>query len=607
MKSRISSCKAAAFRKDFSRFWPVWAGYLLCLEIIQILQSNEDFSYWYASNMGQSISLMGVVNLFYGCIVAMTLFGDLFNSRMCSGLHALPLKREHWYAAHIWAGLLFSLIPTALITLFSEGVIYLHCEMTDAWQIPLLWFAATNLQFLFFFGLAVFCAMCVGGRFAMAVVYGLVNFFSILVYLLVDQLYTPLLKGVTTMSGPFEMLCPVWQILNGRCIDLERLETGRTYLDEFGMVQREVVNQFHIVPDGLIYIGILAIIGVALLLFARGIYKKRHLECAGDFLAVRWLEPVFQVVFTVLCAAAFQGMFATFFGVQMDIVYMLPAIGLVVGWFAGRMLLERTTKIFRLKNIAGFALLTAVMAGSLYVTYLDPLGIETWIPKVGEVKSATVRMNHRSGYTTEVPAEIADITRLHELALGQEVFVHPDYDDLFYNPTNSDSNAVKIILQYTDQKGWLTQRNYYILAQGEGAELLKKYTSRLDVLFDNENIREAADLRRELRDTQRVILDSIQIPDAFITEDFCNSLADAIAADCEAGNLVQSGAFHKEPMPQLEYQDEQRYYLMLDIQMEDRWAYFYIYADCEHILELLESSGVMEAAQQEWEKYSNFG
>ena len=445
MKSRTLSSKAAAFRKDITRFWPVWVGYILCLIIVQVLQSNDDLNYWYAANMGEGIALMGVVNLCYGFIVAMMLFGDLFNTRMCNGIHSLPLKREHWFDAHVKAAILFSLVPTALMAAFSEVIIVLYSKMVAGWTVPLYWLAASNLQFLFFFGLAVFCAMCAGSRFGMAVVYGILNFFSILVYLLVDQLYTPLLKGVTTMSGPFEMLCPVWQMVNKRCIDFDRVETGKTFVHN-GIEQREYIGQLKLVSEGWAYIGTVAALGLLLLLMARHIYKKSHLECAGDFLAVRWLNAPFQVVFTVLCAAGFQGVFMVFFGNGSRSVYILPVIGLIVGWFGGRMLLERSTQVFRVKNFVGFGLITALLAGSLYLTWLDPLGIETWIPQVGEVKTATLRMNYRNGYTTEDPVEIADLSRLHALALEQDLFVHPDYDDMFYNPTNGDHNAVRIIL-----------------------------------------------------------------------------------------------------------------------------------------------------------------
>ena len=111
-----------------------------------------------------------------------------------------------------------------------------------------------------------------------------------LIYLLVDQLYTPLLHGVVTMSTLFERLCPVYNILSNRSIDANRVETGKTYIDSFGIEQQEYIGKFELTPDGWIYAGILAVLGLALLLLARRIYKKRNLERAGDFLAARWLD-----------------------------------------------------------------------------------------------------------------------------------------------------------------------------------------------------------------------------------------------------------------------------------------------------------------------------
>ncbi len=601
MKSGTSSCKTAALGKDLSRFWPVWVGYILWLLLLQIIQSGDDLSYWYAANMGECISVMGAVNLIFALVAAQMLFGDLFNPRMCNGLHSLPLKRTQWFSVHLTAGFLFSLIPTALTTLFSEWIICQYSDMVNGWQIPLYWFGAANLQYIFFFGLAVFCAMCAGSRFAMIVIYGILNFFSLLIYLLVDQLYTPLLQGVVTMSGPFELLCPVYQIVSNRCIDFERTPTGRTYLDAFGVEQREYIGTFSVTPEGWNYIYIVALIGIALLLLTRRMYQKRQLECAGDFLAVRWLEPVFQVVFTVLCAAAFHGMFLTFFGLNTDYVYILLAIGLTVGWFGGRMLLERSTRVFRLKNLAGFALVAVLMAGSLYVTHLDPLGIETWIPETDQVQSATLRMNYRNGYTTENPEEIEDFKRLHALALEQRIVPHPDYSDAYYSPYNNDPHSAQIILQYTSEKGWLSQRNYYVSAEGESGELMRKYCSRLDVLIPWGKVEDAEDLRHELRDTQVVTVHSQQIPAEFITDDFRNALADAIAADAESGNLIQSGAFHTSPIIEMEQEENSLYYLNLDIHGVEFWGSLSIYADCENILKVLEPTGVLDAVRQEYE------
>ena len=196
----------------------------------------------------------------------------------------------------------------------SETIIALYSEMVGGWQLPLYWFAAANIQYIFFFGLAVFAMMCSGNRFGATILYGIANFGSLLVYLLVDQVYTPLLKGVVTLSTPFYRLCPIAQLTSLRFADATREATGGTYIDRFGVEQREYRCWFEIKPDGWIYTAILAAVGIALLLLARQMYKKRQLEKAGDFLAVRWLEPVFQVVFTILCGSGFHAVFLLFFG-----------------------------------------------------------------------------------------------------------------------------------------------------------------------------------------------------------------------------------------------------------------------------------------------------
>ena len=602
MKSRTSSCKTAAFRKDFSRFWPVWVGYILCLAFLQVVQSNDDLSYWYAANMAESIPVMGLVNCVYALVVAQMLFGDLFNTRMCNGLHALPLKREQWYSAHIKAGILFSLIPTVLVTAFSEGMIYRFSTMVDGWQIPLLWLLNTNLQYLFFFGLAVFCAMCAGNRFAMTVVYGILNFASMLCFLLVDQLYTPLLKGVITQSGPFELLCPMWQIVGTRFVDCERMETGKTYLDEFGIEQREYVGIFTIQDRSWIYVAVLAVLGILLLLAARAIYKKRRLECAGDFLSARWLEPAFQVIFTVLCAAGFHAVFYIFFG-SYSHAMIIMAIGLLTGWFAGRMFLERSTRVFRLKNIAGFVLLAAVLAGSLYTVKLDPTGIATWVPESQDMTQVSLGLNSRSDFTTEDPAEMGDLMRLHELAISNCVTVHPDYDGAYHSPITQEENAFRFTLTYRRPNGWISQREYTVRAEGEMAEIVRRYCSRLNVVIPHAEVETPDDVRTLLKSAERIVVSGHFVADAFMTEEFLLKLADAIIADCEAQTLIQSAVFHPDTIVEGPTFDTSIHSLYLDINGISFFTYFNIYADSENILALLETTNVMDDIREEQEFY----
>ena len=606
MKSRTSSSKAAALRKDLGRFWPVWVGYLLFLILFQVTLSNNDMTYWYAANIVQSLSLMGVANGIYALVAAQMLFGDLFNTRMCNGLHSLPLRREQWFGVHVAAGFAFSLIPTAIMVPLSETIIALYSEMVGGWQLPLYWFAAANIQYIFFFGLAVFAMMCSGNRFGATILYGIANFGSLLVYLLVDQVYTPLLRGVVTLSTPFYRLCPMAQLTALRFADATREATGGTYIDRFGVEQREYRCWFEIKPDGWIYTAILAAVGIALLLLARQMYKKRQLEKAGDFLAVRWLEPVFQVVFTILCGSGFHAVFLLFFGLNSDFIYFIMFIGMIVGWFAGRMFLERSTRVFRLKNFAGFAAVTAAVVLSLFVTHLDPLGIETWIPDPSELKGADLSLKYQSNYTTKDPAEIEDIIRLHEIALEQNVSVHPDYDPYFYNDRTNDPNAARIELTYMTESGLNIRRQYHVLAEGEGADLIRKYCSRLDVVVSDPDIKDLDDLRHEIKDADRVDVHGRTIPERFVTEEFLLALADAIAADCEAGNMVQLGSFHSGIIMETNEIDEPLRMISLDItkQTEDnRYIYVYlnVYADCENILSVLEPTGILDTIKAEYE------
>lgn len=602
MKSKTLSCKAAAFGKDLSRFWPVWVGYSLFLVMLQIVLNTERDNYWFISNMAESIVFMGFVNCVYAFVAAQALFGDLFSSRLCNGLHALPLKRGHWFGVHMTSGLLFSAVPTALMTAALTAMALNTPNFPGSWQIPLLWWVGSNLQYLFFFGLAVLCAMSVGSRFAMAAVYSVVNFFSALLYLLVYQIYTPLLYGVVPQSEVFELLCPVAQITSTRFVDCERIATGNFYTDASG-IQTEYMGKFTLIREGWIYLGILAVLGLVFLLIARGVYRKRRLETAGDFLAVRWLEPVFQVVFTVFCGAAFQGVFTLFIGTGEVNAYGLLAVGIVAGWFTGRMLLERTPRVFRLKNLLGLALMGAFLAGSIYMTKLDPLNITGWIPQKEEITSVTLNMGHRGDFTTKNPEEIGDILRLHALAVQDRVEVHPDYNDQYVSPAMEEKPAVYVSLSYRHPNGWFTKREYYILATSEAGAIAQEYCSRIEVVVPHVEVDNGNDFRHKMQDIRYIRVRGEELAGDRITPEFLAELADAILADCESGAMVQSAAYHPEPVFDLGEEQEKISSLYLDMTGEDFFCYLDVYSDCVNTLAILEKTGVLEAIRENPQYY----
>src|SRR5699024_6423527 len=100
------------------------------------------------------------------------------------------------------------------------------------------------------------------------------------------------------------------------------------------------------------------------------LYRRRKLESAGDFLAVSRLAPVLAVAMALTgSVAAWIFLNATGLGYSLGNPLLLFAFaGLIVGWFAGQMLLRRSTRVFYLRSWAGLGILTAAMAAGLGLT-----------------------------------------------------------------------------------------------------------------------------------------------------------------------------------------------------------------------------------------------
>ena len=83
----------------------------------------------------------------------------------------------------------------------------------NAWQIALLWYVGTNLQFITFFGAAIFSVFCTGNRFAMAVVYAVLNGGEYILYYIINTIDT--MAPGTPLQSPFCSRCFSWSALWG--------------------------------------------------------------------------------------------------------------------------------------------------------------------------------------------------------------------------------------------------------------------------------------------------------------------------------------------------------------------------------------------------------
>ena len=311
MKSKTSFCNGTAVRKDLSRFAPLWVLYLLCLLLgLALLYVDNENLFWFANNMGELIHNSAVINLIYAPLVAMLLFGDLYNSRMCNALHAMPLKRGCWFGSHVIAGLLFSIIPTAIFCVLAAPLLMNTCVVGGGW-IALWAFLGMNLIYLCFFGIAVFSVFCAGNRFGMAAIYALLNGGAYIVYFLIDFIYTPMLYGVITPNQLVYNLTPMYHMTNFQYIStMNNLYQLR---ELFGEELKGAVATFAITEEWF-RLWILAGVGFGFSLLGLVLYKLRHLECAGSAVAFPILRPVFEVLCAIFVAAAAQFFLYNFLG-----------------------------------------------------------------------------------------------------------------------------------------------------------------------------------------------------------------------------------------------------------------------------------------------------
>ena len=584
MKSRTSFCNVSALKKDVQRFAPLWGLYSVGLALLYLVFMLESTSYYRAENLGDILPAIMLMNFGYAFLSAQVLFGDLFTPRLCNALHALPLRRETWFGTHVTAGILFSLVPNTVFAVLSAATMCLGL----GWPVPLYWLLGSTLQYLCFFGIAVLSIMLTGNRFAMAVVYGLLNFGSALIWALADQLYEPLLTGIRFDQEPFFAFSPFIKLIEE--YDVIGLVSQKV-TDAFGGVIHRYVEDVYFSPAIWWYV-IYAAAGIVMLGVSLVLYRKRKLECAGDFMAFKSTEPVLLIVYTLAVGVVFH-LFSEILGDGPE-KYIFLIVGLAVGYFTGTMLLERNTRVFRLRVVAGFVLFVAVMVLSLGLTALDPLGITRWVPDGEDVEKVNLSQRYEIyGYSERNmditdPDEIAEIIAAHEYSIGR---THADelreYDG---------SSMFNVCIEYTLKNGRTVTRFYEVNVLSEAGRALNKYFSSFEYVmgFPEEEIpRMAEKLFRIYSEDYR----EERYVQGELTENFDGeSLLRAIAADCAAGEMSQIYGYHysaKDGWDRTTYLE-----MGFDYDVENgyqEYIYLNLYPECVNTLGWMAENGIYDA------------
>ncbi len=545
MKSRISYFNKTVFLKNLTRFAPCWGLYTVCalMGLILLLDSSSKHM---APNLIDAIQILSLITPVYALICTHLLFGDLYNSRMCNALHALPLRRETWFVTNVISGFVFHLIPTMVLTVLVLPILVFYAP-ENAWLAAPIFLLGTNLQFACFFGLSVFSAFCVGSRFAQAVVYAIMNFGAVIMGWLLDTLYVPQFYGIRLNFVPFFLFSPMARMMESSFVDVRRVyETEQLNIDDL------IAFTFH--PDeNAIYYFVVAAVGIGLLFCALALYRRRKLECAGDFLAIRGLEPVFLVVYSLLVGAAFYFITDDVFGMGTPVFLFL---GLAVGWFTGKMLLERSPRVFGGKNFLKCGILMAAVGLSMIIAALDPFGIVSWIPEAEEVETVTIDegwyrpQNEPEDFRIENPEDIQKIIDIHREAVGfyqsyntHQFRMETAAVEYIYSEENADrmNFSMAMTITYHLKSGRTVNRYYNIWMGDDTGVYLRRLFSSPAAVFGSDMTED-----RFLAENSLLVLRNTWDGGEIFVHDPADirSLYRSMVADCEEGTMSQQWGFH---------------------------------------------------------------
>ncbi len=512
MKCQTSFFNVTVFKKNLTRFAPTW---LLCA-VIQMLVLNAlkgDQPRVLAQNLAALPEVIIPLVVGYGLLNALCLFGDLFKRNMCFALHAMPLRRSCWLMTNYFSGLVFALIPAVI------GFITSTVMLGEYWLMGLMVQASWLLAYILFFSMAVFCAVCAGSRLGMCGIYGVINFTPLLLWEMVTLFYEPMLYGVKLNEEAFFRIAPVLQLMANEQLQFDVLRLGS--------------NAMILQLEGWRYLGICAGVGLVFLGLSLLIYRRRPLERAGDFIAVKPMAPVFLVVFT-LGAATFLYMFVSLFTAEESWVAL--GIGLVLGYFGGNMLLKRTVKVFKLKTIGGFLVVAVLFAASFVLAWIDPMGIVTYVPRLEDIQCVSLHDNESAkmankeitGFWAQTEDDVQKVRAVHyELAKGAR--------------EEGSGEQRPVYLTYKLKNGMTVRRQYRVILHSPIGQQTGALLSDLRRVTETESRQE---LENSIGNITYMDFGGYETQTSLAEPEEVTAFLDALEKDCADGIMGWGGRHH---------------------------------------------------------------
>lgn len=415
------------------RFWPLIALYSVIWAIVLPISGLNYMRSGYIGGWATDIeylfrALATPMTIVFGVLAAMAVCSHLYTTRSCNFTAALPPKRTALFATHYLTGLLWLVVPVAVMTLMAS-FLAIGCSLSGFAS----GLALVCMQTLFFYSFAVLCGMLTGHLLALPVFYGIFNGLVgglwYLLTLLFREFYFGYPGSLVAVPAWVEWFTPAWQLFSYGSPDAG-----------YGM--------------SAVYAGV----GIVFALAAWLLYVKRPMERAGDVVIWAGLRPVFRYGVALCSGLALGSLTRLVLGLdELGLAVSVMLWG-VAGCFVGQMFLSKSVRVLRYwKGASAVALSFAALFG---VIQLDLTGYETQVPEADEVVSVTISgldsypVDTASNFhdiQTQDPQAISLITQLHQALVDQRNTFNGYYD-----------NSTRFDVTYTLADGTRLTRSYTV-------------------------------------------------------------------------------------------------------------------------------------------------
>ena len=579
MTSKTSCFNSGLMRRSLLKgapLWGLWLLFWLLLLPVYLLTRQDLGSFELTRYLYNCLAVAGTFGaFFYGLAVAWLQFAWLYRTRSAYHYASLPIRRETQFVSRFLAGLLFHLGPALVVTLLTMAA---GAAKGENVVVPaLIFLACSTLMFLFYYGLAVFCAHLTGHVAAMPVLYLIANFLAPVLEYVLLLVADALIFGLFANQHLWPLwLSPLYYCLNRNVFSMEWLNRGGVTIGYVFTGWKPVL--------------LFGAAGLVLAILAFLLFRRRRMESAGDVIAVGWLKPVFRYSVTLCCGLTLGMIIATSIlnssQIHFGTLLLCILLAAILGFLAAEMLLEKTIRVFCKKNFLRLGGALAAMTLLLLACRYDVFGYSRYVPQADGV--ASVSLDGRQ------PVDNSTIIE-KTIALHQEIVNHR------HELENTPDSGLHYRITYYLRDGGRVER-YYRLPVGDHSDPDPSSLGyRMEVLKNDPTVL----LENYFFTSDQIRLDSISVEyvsGEFGTYDQINmtpaqgeNLLGAMRKDVSLGTLGKTGLLAEDGVAgnvsvylQYTYQDG----------TWDRGETLYVTPEATHTLEALRELGLPEEALQ---------